>query len=77
MNEDWVSSKLFSFAISFPQQRQRVSSERERFRPKTKVNDIDIFYEIQGSGPNLLFISVTGGDLRNKEKGNRVFYRRE
>jgi len=34
--------------------------------PKIYANDIEIYYEIQGDGPNLLFISGTGGDLRNK-----------
>lgn len=34
--------------------------------PRIQVNDIEIYYEIQGIGPKLLFISGTGGDLRNK-----------
>jgi len=34
--------------------------------PKTTVGDIDIYFERQGEGPRLLFISGTGGDLRNK-----------
>ncbi len=37
--------------------------------PKETVGDIEIYYERQGSGgegPPLLFISGTGGDLRNK-----------
>jgi 3-oxoadipate enol-lactonase len=34
--------------------------------PKTAVNDIDIYYETRGRGEHLLFISGTGGDLRNK-----------
>jgi 3-oxoadipate enol-lactonase len=34
--------------------------------PKTAVGDIEIYYERQGEGPPLLFISGTGGDLRNK-----------
>ncbi|MBS0409307.1 MAG: alpha/beta hydrolase [Proteobacteria bacterium] len=34
--------------------------------PKTKVGDIDIYFERQGEGPRLLFISGTGGDLRIK-----------
>jgi 3-oxoadipate enol-lactonase len=29
------------------------------------VRDIDIYYEIEGGGPRLLYISGTGGDLRN------------
>ena len=32
--------------------------------PFAKVGDIDIWYERVGSGPRLLFISGTGGDLR-------------
>ncbi len=34
--------------------------------PFIKVNDIDVYYEISGSGPRLLFINGTGGDLRKK-----------
>ena len=34
--------------------------------PRTTVGDIDIYYERQGEGPPLLFISGTGGDLRNR-----------
>lgn len=34
--------------------------------PFTKVRDIDLYYEIAGQGPRLLFISGTGADLRNK-----------
>jgi 3-oxoadipate enol-lactonase len=34
--------------------------------PKARVGDIDIYYERQGDGPPLLFISGTGGDLRSK-----------
>jgi len=32
--------------------------------PFAKAGDLDIFYERMGSGPRLLFISGTGGDLR-------------
>lgn len=32
--------------------------------PFAKAGDIDVFYERVGSGPRLLFISGTGGDLR-------------
>ena len=32
--------------------------------PFAKAGGIDIFYERVGSGPRLLFISGTGGDLR-------------
>ncbi len=31
-----------------------------------KVGDLDMYYERAGSGPPLLFISGSGGDLRNK-----------
>jgi 3-oxoadipate enol-lactonase len=34
--------------------------------PHARVGDIDIYYERQGEGPRLLFISGTGGDLRTK-----------
>jgi 3-oxoadipate enol-lactonase len=34
--------------------------------PTETVGDIEIYYERQGEGPPLLFISGTGGDLRNK-----------
>jgi 3-oxoadipate enol-lactonase len=34
--------------------------------PRTKANGIEIWFERAGSGPPLLFISGTGGDLRNK-----------
>ncbi len=34
--------------------------------PKVKVNDIEMYYETQGEGPKLLYISGTGGDLRHK-----------
>ncbi len=34
--------------------------------PHATVGDIDIFYERRGAGEPLLFISGTGGDLRNK-----------
>lgn len=34
--------------------------------PFITVGDIDIYYEIAGSGPRLLYISGTGADLRNK-----------
>jgi 3-oxoadipate enol-lactonase len=34
--------------------------------PHAKVGDIEIYYERAGAGPPLLFISGTGGDLRNK-----------
>ena len=34
--------------------------------PTAHIRDIDIHYERQGEGPRLLFISGTGGDLRNK-----------
>ena len=34
--------------------------------PKVQVNDIRIYYEIQGDGPRLLYISGTLSDLRQK-----------
>ena len=34
--------------------------------PREAVGDIEIYYERQGSGPPLLFISGSGGDLRAK-----------
>lgn len=34
--------------------------------PHAKVGDIEIYYERAGAGPPLLFISGTGGDLRNR-----------
>ena len=34
--------------------------------PSETIGDIDIHWERQGEGPRLLFISGTGGDLRNK-----------
>ena len=34
--------------------------------PRATVNGVDLYYESAGRGPRLLFISGTGGDLRNK-----------
>lgn len=34
--------------------------------PFIAVRDINIYYEIHGDGPRVLFISGTGGDLRNQ-----------
>jgi 3-oxoadipate enol-lactonase len=34
--------------------------------PRAAIGDIEIYYERQGEGPPLLFISGTGGDLRVK-----------
>lgn len=34
--------------------------------PRTRANGIEVYFERAGSGPPLLFISGTGGDLRNK-----------
>jgi len=34
--------------------------------PRIRANGIDLHYEIGGHGPRLLFISGTGGDLRNR-----------
>jgi len=33
--------------------------------PKIRANGIDIHYQIGGRGPRLLYISGSGGDLRN------------
>jgi 3-oxoadipate enol-lactonase len=34
--------------------------------PKTKVNDIEVYYEKQGKGQKLVYLCGTGSDLRNK-----------
>jgi 3-oxoadipate enol-lactonase len=34
--------------------------------PTARVGELDVYYERAGEGPPLLFISGTGGDLRNK-----------
>ena len=34
--------------------------------PTTRANGLEIHYQIHGSGSRLLFISGTGGDLRNR-----------
>jgi len=34
--------------------------------PILRTDDIDLYYETAGRGPKLLFISGTGGDLRNR-----------
>src|SRR5690606_30775083 len=34
--------------------------------PFAKVRDIQVYYEVQGQGRRLLYISGTGGDLRVK-----------
>ena len=34
--------------------------------PGIRVRDIEIYYEIHGSGPRLFFIGGSGGDLRDK-----------
>jgi 3-oxoadipate enol-lactonase len=34
--------------------------------PVTRANGVDLYYERAGDGPPLLFISGTGGDLRNR-----------
>ena len=34
--------------------------------PFVTVRDINVYYEIAGAGPNLLFINGTGGDLRRR-----------
>ncbi len=34
--------------------------------PFTQIRDIKVYYELAGSGPRLLYISGTGGDLRRR-----------
>jgi len=34
--------------------------------PCVRVRDIDVYYEVHGSGPRLLYIGGSGGDLRQK-----------
>jgi 3-oxoadipate enol-lactonase len=34
--------------------------------PTAAIDDLDVHYEVEGSGPPLLFIGGTGGDLRTK-----------
>ena len=34
--------------------------------PTAQLKDIELYYERAGSGPRLLFISGTGGDLRHR-----------
>ena len=34
--------------------------------PFVPVRDLNVFYELRGSGPRLLYISGSGGDLRSK-----------
>ena len=34
--------------------------------PKIQVGDIQVYYEIRGTGPRLLFLNGSGGDLRSK-----------
>lgn len=34
--------------------------------PKAKLRDIEVYYETGGTGPQLLFISGSGSDLRNR-----------
>jgi 3-oxoadipate enol-lactonase len=38
--------------------------EGESDMPYLQANDINLYYEVAGNGPRLLFISGTGGDLR-------------
>ena len=33
---------------------------------KVKIRDIEVYYEVRGEGPRLLYIGGTGGDLRDK-----------
>ena len=34
--------------------------------PRLQIRDIEIYYEVHGSGPRLFFIGGSGGDLRDK-----------
>lgn len=34
--------------------------------PRRRIGDLDVYYEIHGEGPRLLFINGSGGDLRQK-----------
>lgn len=34
--------------------------------PRVKIRDIEVYYEVQGRGPKLLYIGGTGDDLRDK-----------
>src|SRR5688500_12916821 len=34
--------------------------------PTERIGDIDVYYEVAGEGPPVLFIGGTGGDLRAK-----------
>lgn len=36
--------------------------------PTVRVNGIDLYYEVAGSGPPVLFVSGTGGDLRQRPR---------
>jgi 3-oxoadipate enol-lactonase len=41
--------------------------------PFVRMRDIEIYYEIHGSGPRVVLISGTGGDLRsNPRRGHGV-----
>jgi 3-oxoadipate enol-lactonase len=42
------------------------SVAKEFTMPSIRVRGLDMYYEIHGDGPPLLFISGTGGDLRQK-----------
>jgi 3-oxoadipate enol-lactonase len=35
---------------------------------KVRVRDLDVYYEVHGAGPRLLFIGGSGGDLRQKPR---------
>jgi 3-oxoadipate enol-lactonase len=36
--------------------------------PFTRARDLNLYYEIEGSGPRLLYVSGTGGDLRGQPR---------
>src|SRR6185312_7730474 len=52
-----------------PTPTRRVGATRSRRwwpMPFVAVRDLNVYYELQGSGPRLLYISGSGGDLRSK-----------
>ena len=47
-------------------ERPLIRSEGAASMPQLRVRDIEVYHEIHGSGPRLLFIGGSGGDLRQK-----------
>ena len=43
-----------------------IQLESDSIMPHLRVRDLEIYYEIHGSGPRLFFIGGSGGDLREK-----------